>query len=183
MIYKSYHIKTSSNFVIFIFIIAIIFVSCSYNKHEQQNKADNQFNDKERLESINKYLTEKDKDIIESYIRRQGWKMKFSPDGYFYEIYDEGTPPKALNKNKVEYEYVISLLNGTICYKSTEPKEFIVGGSEEISGMHLAVKRLGKGGRAKFIFPPQMAYGLQGDMNKIPLRAIVMYDINVVNIK
>ncbi|MDR1056335.1 MAG: FKBP-type peptidyl-prolyl cis-trans isomerase [Prevotellaceae bacterium] len=170
---------------VFLLLVVCTFIACGGNTGQKQqgNSTSNLYNDKTRLENINRYLTEKDKDIIESYIRRQGWKMQFSPDGYFYEIYNTGNNPKASEGNEVECEITISLLNGTVCHKSTEPKNFLVGRSEEISGMHLAITHLGKGGKAKFIFPPQLAHGLQGDMNKIPPRSVVVYDVEVTDIK
>lgn len=173
-----------TNYLFLAIILVVFFASCgeSADKSKQQNTT-NSFNDKKRLEDINQYLTEKDKDIIENYIRRQGWHMQLSPDGYFYEIYDEGTPPKAIEGSEVEYECTISLLDGSVAYQPGELKNFLVDRSEEISGLHLAIKHLGKGGRAKFIFPPQLAYGLQGDMDKIPPRSVVIYDVKVIDIK
>ena len=168
----------------FVLLMLSLFVACgeSGNKSQQAN-SNNLFNDKTRLENINQYLTEKDMDIIKGHIRRQGWKMQLSSNGYFYEIYDEGKAPKITDGNEVEYEYIISLLNGNVLYKFDEPKTFIVSGSEEISGLHYAIKHVGCGGSAKFIFPPQLAYGLMGDMNKVPARSIVVYDVKVTNVK
>lgn len=164
----------------------MLLVACndsSIDNTKQSDAAYNPLNNKERLENINQYLTEKDKDVIECFIRRQGWHMNFSPDGYFYEVYNTGDNVKATEGKQVEYSCSVSLLDGTVCYKEDKPKEFVVGRSEEISGLHLALKYLGKGGKAKFIFPPQLAYGLQGDMNKIPARSVVVYDVNVLAVK
>ena len=142
--------------------------------------------DRQRLLNINKLLADKDKDVIEHFIRRQGWRMKAAPDGYYYEIFDAGEPPKAdTTGRQVVYDYTITLLDGALCYTSSgsEPKTFVVGGSDEISGMHHAVKMLGKGGKARFIFPPQLDCGLQGDFDKIPPRASLIYKVEIADIK
>lgn len=139
---------------------------------------------KETMASINQHLAEKDKDIIEHYIRRQGWNLQFCTDGYYYEVLDAGSAPKASQGSHVTYDYTIKQLDGTLCYTSVgaDPASFVVGGSEEISGMHLAVKRLGKGGKARLIFPPQLAYGLQGDLKMIPRRAVLVYFVEILEV-
>lgn len=167
----------------------LLFIGC--NLACRPNRVDRPANNrppmdlKEKMVSINQYLTEKDKDIIEHYIRRQGWKMEFCSDGYYYEILEAGVLPKAIKGNHVTFDYTIRLLDGTLCYTSTgaDPAVFVVDGSEEVSGMHLAVKRLGKKARARFIFPPQLGHGLQGDLNKIPPRSVLVYTVEVLEIE
>ena len=41
---------------------------------------------------------------------------------------------------------------------------------------------LKKGSKARFILPPHLAHGLIGDENRIPARAIIIYDIEVLSI-
>jgi FKBP-type peptidyl-prolyl cis-trans isomerase len=138
--------------------------------------------DKNRLVNINKYLVNKDLDIMRHFVKRKSWKMSFSDDGYFYEIFDEGEQPKITDNRHVTCNYNITLLDGTHCYE-VKNKVFIVGGSDEISGLHHAVKLLGKGGKARFIFPSHLAYGIQGDFNKIPSRAILVYNVHITEVK
>jgi FKBP-type peptidyl-prolyl cis-trans isomerase len=167
-------------------VICTILLSLSGCKNKSDTSSVPVSVDKERLLNINKLLADKDKDVIEHLIRRQGWRMKAAPDGYYYEIFNAGKSPKAdTTGRQVVYEYTISLLDGTLCYTSSggEPKTFVVGGSDEISGMHHAVGMLGKGGKARFIFPPQLAYGLQGDFDKIPPRASLIYKVEIADIK
>lgn len=180
--------ETKTVTIVTLFLLMAVFpllLACGGNNNNQKNNNDapNPFEDKTRLENINRYLTEKDKDVIESFIRRQGWKMTFAPEGYYYEVYDEGTSPKAKQGSEVELDYSISLLDGEVLSAPTEPKIFKVERSHEISGLHQGVQLLGKGGRAKFIFPPLLAYGLVGDRDKIPPRSIVIYDVKIIDIR
>jgi FKBP-type peptidyl-prolyl cis-trans isomerase len=138
--------------------------------------------DKSRLVSINKYLANKDFDIMRHYVKRKSWKMSFSGDGYFYEILNEGECPKIADRKQVTFDGSISLLDGTRCY-DIKNRVFVVGGSEEIHGLHHAVKYLGNGGEARFIFPSHLAYGIQGDFNKIPSRAILLYSVHVTDVR
>jgi FKBP-type peptidyl-prolyl cis-trans isomerase len=137
---------------------------------------------KNRLVNINKYLANKDLDVMRHYVKRKSLKMTFSDEGYFYEIFNEGELPKITNHKQITCECSISMLDGTPCYE-IKNKTFVVGNSEEISGLHHAVKFLGKGGKARFIFPSHLAYGIQGDFDKVPPRAILLYKIRIIEVK
>ncbi|MDR3244967.1 MAG: FKBP-type peptidyl-prolyl cis-trans isomerase [Prevotellaceae bacterium] len=137
--------------------------------------------DKNRLANVNKYLANKDLDIMRHFVKRKSWRMSFSGSGYFYEVLDEGEQPKITDNKLIVCDYSITLLDGTPCY-SKKNKKFVVGGTDEISGLHHAVKFLGKGGKARFIFPSHLAYGLQGDFDKIPPLAILLYNIQITEV-
>jgi FKBP-type peptidyl-prolyl cis-trans isomerase len=137
--------------------------------------------DKNRLININRYLAKKDLDIMRHYVKRKSWRMSLSDEGYFYEIFNEGGYPKITDNRQIVCDCTISLLDGTLCY-TIKNKVFVVGGSDEISGLHHAIKLLGEGGKARFIFPPQLAYGIRGDFDKIPPRTILVYKVHVTKI-
>lgn len=127
-------------------------------------------------------MVDKDFDIIRHFIMRKSWQMSFSDKGYYYEIINAGNNPKAKSHDEIVCSYVLSLLDGTICYQKHN-QTFIVDRSDEISGLHDAVKLLGAGDRARFIFPSHLAYGLQGDFNKIPPRSILICSIQILTVK
>jgi hypothetical protein len=137
--------------------------------------------DKNRLVNINKYLINKDMDIIRHFVKRKSWRMTLSDNGYFYELFNEGEQPKIMDKQLVTYDCKIMLLDGTLCYE-LKNKSFVIGASEEIYGLHHAIKLMGKGGKARFIFPPNLAYGNLGNFDRIPPRATLLYEIHVTNL-
>jgi FKBP-type peptidyl-prolyl cis-trans isomerase len=49
------------------------------------------------------------------------------------------------------------------------------------SGLHEGIKYMKKGEKARLILPPHLAHGLIGDMNKIPMNATLIYDIQVID--
>jgi FKBP-type peptidyl-prolyl cis-trans isomerase len=126
-------------------------------------------------------MATKDFDIMRHFVKRKSWRMSFADEGYFYEIFDEGMSPKITDKKQVIYNCTVSLLDGTPCYEIRN-KTFVVGGTEEISGLHHAMKFLGKGGKARFIFPSHLSHGLQGDFDKIPPRSILLYNVHVTEV-
>jgi FKBP-type peptidyl-prolyl cis-trans isomerase len=62
----------------------------------------------------------------------------------------------------------------------TGPREIILGRSEIEAGLDQGLRLLKPGGRAIFILPPFLAYGLKGDGKKIPSRAVVIYNISTL---
>jgi FKBP-type peptidyl-prolyl cis-trans isomerase FkpA len=77
------------------------------------------------------------------------------------------------------------LLNGDLAYSSgqTGPKEFEIGHGGVESGLEEGILLLHVGDHAKFIVPSHLAFGLLGDQNKIPQRATLVYDIELVKLK
>ena len=111
--------------------------------------------------------------------------MLASGTGLRYWIYKEGDGNKTKAGNRISLKYSVELLDSTVCYqaKNTEPLEFAINQSDQIRGLHELALLLKKGDRVKAILPPHLAYGLSGDNNKIPSKAVLVYDIEVLNVK
>jgi FKBP-type peptidyl-prolyl cis-trans isomerase len=133
------------------------------------------------MEAVNKQLTEKDRDIMDAFIRRKGWAMRQYPDGYYAMILKEGRGPVVKEGSQVECRCTVCLLDGTLCY-AQQHRRFVVGRTDEIMGLHKALRHLKKGTEARFIFPPHLAYGLPGDRDKIPARAIVLFEVELLQV-
>jgi FKBP-type peptidyl-prolyl cis-trans isomerase len=133
------------------------------------------------MEAVNKQLTEKDKDIIEAFIRRKEWDMQYYPDGYYAMILQAGKGPEVKDGAQVECSCTVRLLNGTLCY-AQQQRKFTVGRTDEIMGLHKALLHLREGTEARFIFPPHLAYGLPGDRDKIPARAILLFEVKLLQV-
>ena len=133
------------------------------------------------MEEVNKQLTEKDRDIMEAFVRRKGWAMQQYPDGYYAMILKEGKGLAVKDGSQVECRCTVHLLNGTLCY-AQQHRQFVVGRTDEIMGLHKALLHLKKGTEARFIFPPHLAYGLPGDRDKIPARAILLFEVELLQV-
>jgi FKBP-type peptidyl-prolyl cis-trans isomerase len=139
--------------------------------------------EKEMLLQINKFLVQKDIDLIKKYVERRGWDMEVTETGLFYEIYEQTNGIRAELGMGIRMNYSLSLLDGTLCYSSEKdgPKEFQLGKSLEISGLEQGVELMRVGEKARLILPPHLAYGLLGDEEHIPARSIVVYEIELLN--
>ena len=178
----------------FIFIIigvvilggAIIFINYFHvgQEYPTQNKQRNN-NYSKKLENVNRFLVEKDKERIKSFINRRGWKMKTTESGLWYQIFTDKEGKKISMGDKVKINYEIRLLDGTLCYTSdsTGAKEFIVGRNESMMGLQEGIKLLNEGDRARLIIPPHLGYGLIGDKNRIPARAVLVYTLDVLEVE
>ena len=140
---------------------------------------------KKTFAKINKVLIDQDRKLIEGYIKRhQLENMKETGTGLFYIVWGESKGDLIKTGNIVEYTYKVTLLDGTLCYQtdSDHPKKFQVGHGGVESGLEQAVLLMKQGQKGKFILPPHLAYGLQGDWKKIPSRSIIVYDVEMLNV-
>ena len=79
-------------FIRFVFVIAILFISIGCKKGENSQSVQNGSEDQdEMLVRINRYLVQKDVELIESYARRREWNVEQTESGLFYEIYERGS--------------------------------------------------------------------------------------------
>jgi len=140
---------------------------------------------KETLIKTNQYLLKSEKQNIKDFIHRYHYQMNETGSGLFYEIYKKGNGSKAQKGKIAELNFSIRLLNGQMVYKSDEEgiKEFEIGKGGVESGMEEGILLLHIGDRARFIIPSHLAFGLLGDLDKIPEKAAIVYEIELLNLK
>ena len=165
----------------FFFIILIsIFISCK-NNNEQNEAKTPVVSSKESLLNANKLLVKNENDEIEALIKRYNWNMQKTGSGLRFMIYKTGTGLQAKTGMVAEMKYQVNLINGVKCYESEKVFQIGKGGVE--SGIEEAILLLKVGDKAKFIIPSHLGFGLLGDQNKIPKRATLIYDIELIQLK
>lgn len=139
----------------------------------------------ETLINTNKKLVETESEQIQDFINRYGWKMEQTGTGLRYMIYKNGSGKKAVTGMQATINYTVSLLTGELCYSSETkgPKQFIIGKGMVENGIDEGILFLKSGDRVKFILPSHLAFGLVGDGDKIPARAVLVYDIELLELK
>ncbi len=158
--------------------------SCSGSQNRPENRNRSNEYQLENYIKYNKQLVAEEQNIIKRYIDTEGLEMQQTQTGLWYNIRRGGSGTKVQKGKVVSLKYKISLLDGTICYSSDNkgPKVFLVGQGGVESGLEEGVLLLEKGDGALFIMPPHLAHGLIGDDDKIPPRAILVYDVEVIEI-
>ncbi len=170
------------NVKLYLVVVLFLFQACKYEETTEQPIKYNPKMIKDTLIKANKFLLEKDKELIESYIARIGWDMNFDESGLWYEIYKKTSAKKIVAGDIVKYNFKIELLDGTVCYSSDKDgiAQVKIGMSGKEFGLEKGLLMMRVGEKAHFILPPHLAHGLIGDMDKIPSRSIIVYDIEIL---
>jgi FKBP-type peptidyl-prolyl cis-trans isomerase FkpA len=168
------------------FTSAILFfflVSCGPEKNDMQNIDPKKF--KEDMIIANKYLNEKEADEIDAYVKHREWNMEKTGTGLRYMRISPGTGDSAKAGMTATIKYKIFLLDGTLCYSSDSvgSKSFLIGQDYVETGLHEGIQMMREGEQARFIIPSHLAHGLLGDWDKIPPRAVVIYEIELLDLK
>jgi FKBP-type peptidyl-prolyl cis-trans isomerase len=166
-------------------IFIIVFYFHSGQEYPDKTTKKKGANYSKRLQNVNRFLVEKDKERIKSFIERRGWQMQTTKSGLWYQIVSDEEGKRIQHGDKVKINYEVRLLDGTLCYTSdsTGAKEFIVGRKETMMGLQEGIKLLNEGDRARLIIPPHLGYGLIGDEKRIPARAVLVYTLDVLEVE
>ncbi|OFX82281.1 MAG: hypothetical protein A2W99_09495 [Bacteroidetes bacterium GWF2_33_16] len=170
--------RKANTFVFFVFVTVFLF-TCTNKKDEEHNLPKDY---KQKLEKINKVLIDKDAENIQQFINRRGWEMNQSQSGLRYMIYKPGNGKMVKKNDLIKLNYKTWLIDGSLIYSSdsTGAKIFRAGQGGVEAGLEEGVLLLDEGCKARLILPPHLAHGLIGDGDKIPGRAIIVYDIELV---
>jgi len=170
--------------VIFFFLFSgMIAVSC--NQPQEERRLPDQQELRKALEETNKILLESEKQEIRDFIVRYGWDMEETGSGLWYQIYQQGKGETASAGKIALINYTISLLTGDMIYSSdTEgAKEFRIGRGGVELGLEEGILLMKEGDKARFIMPSHLAHGVPGDGVKIPARATIVYDVELIELK
>ena len=147
----------------------LILVSCTEST-KNNRVTDNIKMTDDTLVNYNLRIVETESQAIDDFIGRYHWKMTTSQTGLRYMIIKTGEGPKPGQGQVAVLRYDLKLLTGESVYSSaaTGPMEFVIGTGSVVNGLEEGVLMLRQGGSAKLIVPSHLAFGLLGDMKKIP---------------
>lgn len=168
----------------FAFLLVLV-IACHNSKNTVLNNEPTDDSIKKAFEVANKILTKSENEEIEAFLSRYKWPVNTTGTGLKYYIYFHGKGKQAEYGKTVRFHYSVMLINGTHCYdsKTNGPKEFVIGKTEEISGLHEAMQLLRVGDKAKLIIPSHLAYGVIGDGDRIPMKATLIYDVELIEVR
>jgi FKBP-type peptidyl-prolyl cis-trans isomerase len=161
--------------------VLLLCISCSSEEPREAVKRNTSSVETIDLTELNRQLTEKDRDIIESLMHRKNWKMNYHPEGFYSMALSEGRGKNIGDHSTVELLCKVQLLDGTVCY-NRQIRSFTMNQTNEIAGLNQGLLNRRGGDKLRFIFPPYMAYGLLGDRDKIPPRAALIFEVEVLNV-
>ena len=178
------------SFVAIVYLATVLQSSCGDDKKKVNNKTDIESKEfKEKLVQANQMSVKRESDEINQYVKHKDWTMITTGTGLRYMITKNGTGDLANEDTEFRkfatVKFKVSLLDGTLCYSSdsTGLREFLIGQDDVETGLHEGIQYLHVGDRATFILPSHLAYGLTGDQRRIPPKASVLYDIELMKIR
>ena len=130
-----------------------------------------------------------DDQILQDYFKSNNLQPSKTASGLYYIIETQGSGPNAAPGKAVTVNYTGRTLDGKVFDSNqdpsmghAEPFTFNLGQGQVIAGWDEGVALLNKGAKAKLFIPSGMAYGSQSPSPAIPNDAILMFDIEVLNI-
>lgn len=141
-----------------------------------------------------------EEEAIQNYLEEHNIEAQKTEDGLYYVITEQGEGPKPALGQKVYVNYTGKLLDGTVFDSSieedakaggvynesrdySEPFSFKIDLGEVIKGWDKGIALLSNGGKATLIIPSRLGYGPRGAGAKIPPYSVLVFDVELVDIK
>ncbi|MGZ4055748.1 MAG: FKBP-type peptidyl-prolyl cis-trans isomerase [Bacteroidia bacterium] len=182
------NMKQSGSYITFFALIAL--ASCGDNHPKPPKYPDfKSAKFQNKLVDANKMYVKRESDEIDQYVAHNGWQMITTGTGLRYMIIKKGTGalarPDSNSTMTVKVKFKKSLLDGTLCYSSdsTGAEEFTIGQDNVESGLHEGIQYMHVGDKAVMILPSHLAFGLVGDGKKIPAKASVLYELELLSLR
>jgi peptidyl-prolyl cis-trans isomerase A (cyclophilin A) len=106
--------------------------------------------------------------------------------GLRYKIIQKGDGKKAEKGKTVSVHYTGQLDNGKTfdsSYPRKKPIEFPLGKGHVIEGWDEGIALLQVGDKARFVIPPYLGYGERGAGGVIPPNAVLVFDVELMDVK
>lgn len=136
---------------------------------------------------FNQELHEREELAIKIYLEHhKDLKMIETGTGVRYQFAENrtGTGEFAKLGDQVSVNITIALLDGTSCYETDSiPDQFILGQSDEESGLQEVLQLMQVGQKTKIIIPSYLAHGLLGDSEIIPPQSILLIDVELISLQ
>ncbi|CAL1518337.1 FKBP-type peptidyl-prolyl cis-trans isomerase [Chitinophaga sp. MM2321] len=136
---------------------------------------------------------EKDEKLIKEYLEKNKINATKNAEGVYVAVTQEGTGNTPNAGDTVYVHYTGKLTSGKVFDSSQdstlrpgmplEPIKFPIGRGFVIKGWDAGLSGLKKGSKATLVVPSTLAYGLQGSPPTIPGNSILVFDVQLVDIK
>lgn len=139
----------------------------------------------DRLLDRNKELSEREERDIADWVARQGVPMTRTGTGVWYKLVRDVPGDTARPGELAVVRFRVELLDGTVCYTSEKdkPSSFRIEHADVESGLHEAIQHMSSGDSAVIVIPSHRAFGLAGDLDKVPMRSTVVYRLGLVTLR
>ncbi|GAB5401804.1 MAG: FKBP-type peptidyl-prolyl cis-trans isomerase [Aureliella sp.] len=133
-----------------------------------------------------KALAEKNASTAKAFLEKNKTAdgVQTTPSGLQYKVLKSGSGAAPTDKSEVTVHYEGKLINGTVfdsSIKREEPTSFPVTGV--IRGWTEALLRMKVGDKYQLFIPPELAYGLQGRPPAIGPNELLIFEVELLEVK
>jgi len=171
---------------VIIILCGIALVGCSACQRKNQDRTLSQEEIDARLMEINRDMVGDEAKQIKKYIKQSKLDFEDTGTGLRLHLIDGGgLGLNAVNGQIALVHYTMGLLDGTTISTSREgkPQTFKIAGSEVESGLHEGITYMKVGDKATMILPSHLAHGLAGDLDRVPPRSPIVYQVELIALK
>lgn len=131
-----------------------------------------------------------DDKLIQDYLSKNNITATKTGSGLYYTIMQEGSGETIKPGQTAEVKYIGTTLDGKVFdanmgpdAKRTELLPVVVGQGQVIRGWDEGLQLLKKGSKAKFFIPSPLAYGERSPSPEIPANAVLVFEVEIANVK
>lgn len=131
-----------------------------------------------------------DEKLLKEYFEKNHIKATKTASGLYYKVEKQGTGDVAKAGQKITMNYTGKTMDGMTFdsnvdsnFHHVQPFDFTLGRGQVIKGWDEGVALMKKGEKAVLYIPSGLAYGERSPSPKIPENAILVFDVEVVDIK
>lgn len=133
---------------------------------------------------------EADEKLLQEYFTKNNITATKTPSGLYYVVTQEGTGETIKAGQTAEMKYIGKTMDGKVFDANMGPEardtklfEFTVGQGMVIRGWDEGLQLLKKGSKATLYIPSTLAYGANPPSPAIPANAVLIFDVEVANVK
>lgn len=168
----------------FLFILSLLVYSSCREIPKAVDRRGNFSLSDDSVIRYNREFVQSESQEIDDFIKRYHWNMATTPTGLRYMIYKPGNGPRPAGGDRVSVNYTLKLLDGREIERSdsAHPLQFRLSTGKVPGGLEEGIMLMNVGARARLVVPSHLAFGLLGDLDKIPNRAVLVYDVELCRI-
>jgi len=140
---------------------------------------------KENMISANRIIAKSEAQQIDAYLERRGWDKARIANGVWVAEYENSEMPLGAAigyEDTVALRYRVETLGGEEIY-AWSADTVVCGRLKPTRGLDAALRTLHAGATARVIVPSEMAYGVVGDGDRIRSRTVLVYTVEIVDVK
>ncbi|TVQ79944.1 MAG: hypothetical protein EA358_02860 [Flavobacteriales bacterium] len=172
---------------IFLLCLAPFFGACQSKQNSKTGSATSNEELREQMIERNRNMLSQEKNWMEGFIEENGWQDSMLATGNgSYIMMDVSFPerPRIESQQEVTFRFRSFLLDGTALYEEDDDVvTWKIDRTDGTLGLHDILKKMAVGEQARALLPSYQAYGLAGDLNEVPPRSPIYFELEILDVR